>query len=116
MVTYGAGDGSTTFNLPGSKGKVPVGYNSSETEFNALGKTGGEKTHTLTIAEMPSHNHPQNVSANPNTGGPGIRRDWDEDATGLSIYAQGISTNNTGGGEAHNNLPPYFVTNYIIKT
>jgi microcystin-dependent protein len=112
-TTYGAGDGSTTFNLPGSKGKVPVGYNSSETEFNALGKTGGEKTHTLTIAEMPSHSHSKTVIPRDTqwvapTGG------WNYSYTDGATYTQ--YTDDTGGGGAHNNLQPYFVINYIIKT
>ena len=59
-TTYGAGDGSTTFNVPNLKGRVPVGLDSAQTEFDALGETGGAKTHTLTSAEMPSHTHVQN--------------------------------------------------------
>ena len=56
-TTYGAGNGSTTFNLPNLKGKVPVGRDSSDTSFDVLGETGGEKTHQLTVNEMPSHAH-----------------------------------------------------------
>jgi microcystin-dependent protein len=58
-TTYGAGDGSTTFGLPNMKGRIPVGFDSAQTEFDALGETGGAKTHTLTSAEMPSHTHTQ---------------------------------------------------------
>jgi len=65
-TTYGSGDGSTTFNLPNLKGKVPVGRDASQTEFDTLGETGGAKTHTLTSAEMPSHQH--NVSAYAHSG------------------------------------------------
>lgn len=54
---YGTGDGSTTFNLPNLKGRVPVGTDAGQTEFATTGKTGGEKTHTLTSAEMPGHTH-----------------------------------------------------------
>jgi microcystin-dependent protein len=43
-TTYGAGDGTTTFNVPDMRGKVPVGYDSTQTEFNAIAKTGGQKT------------------------------------------------------------------------
>lgn len=56
-TTYGAGDGSTTFNLPNLKGRMPVGLDSAQTEFDARGKTGGAKTHTLSSSEMPSHTH-----------------------------------------------------------
>lgn len=56
-TTYGAGDGSTTFNLPNLKGRMPVGLDSSQAEFDTRGETGGAKTHTLTQSEMPSHTH-----------------------------------------------------------
>lgn len=54
---YGAGDGSTTFNLPNMQGRVPVGQDTSQPEFDSLGEIGGAKTHTLSVAEMPSHGH-----------------------------------------------------------
>lgn len=56
-TSYGSGDGTTTFGLPNLKGRVPVGRDSTQTEFDTLGETGGAKTHTLTTSEMPSHNH-----------------------------------------------------------
>ena len=43
--------------LPDLRGKVTVGKDSTDTDFNTLGKTGGEKTHTLTVSEMPKHSH-----------------------------------------------------------
>ena len=54
---YGVGDGSTTFNVPNLKGRAIVGRDASQTEFDVLGETGGEKTHVLTESEMPSHRH-----------------------------------------------------------
>lgn len=54
---YGTGNGSTTFNLPNFKGRVPVGVNATDTNFAALGQTGGESTHALTTAELAVHNH-----------------------------------------------------------
>ena len=54
---FGAGDGSTTFNLPDLRGRTCVGLNIDDTDFNTIGKTGGEKSHTLTIDELPSHDH-----------------------------------------------------------
>jgi microcystin-dependent protein len=60
-TTYGVGDGSTTFNLPNLKGKIPVGLDSTQTEFDALAETGGAKTHTLTTSEIPGHTHTTNI-------------------------------------------------------
>lgn len=110
---YGAGDGSTTFNLPNLKGRVPVGYDSSQTAFDALGETGGEKTHTLTINEMPNHNH--GISSNRNiyyssTGTVGLAN---SPAYGAGIDAEASVPQ--GGNAAHNNLQPYIVVNYIIR-
>lgn len=105
-VAYGAGDGSSTFNLPDLKGKIPVGKNAAETEFDTLGEAGGAKTHTLTEVEMPAHTHNQNTGDG--TGSRGCTNDGDSSYTGLV-------TGSTGGGGAHNNLPPYLTINYIIK-
>lgn len=56
-TTFGAGDGSTTFALPNLKGRVVVGVDAGQTEFDTLGETGGAKTHTLTSTEIPAHTH-----------------------------------------------------------
>ena len=56
-TTYGAGDGTTTFNVPNLQGRIPVGKDSTQTEFDALAETGGSKTSTLTTANLPSHLH-----------------------------------------------------------
>lgn len=102
---YGAGDGSTTFNLPDKRIRVSVPMKADDDTFNKLGKTGGEKTHKLTISEMPSHNHGVSIVSASNVWGPN--------------YSNGIShkesTKNVGGDQAHNNLQPYLVCNYIIK-
>ena len=110
-TAYGVGDSSTTFNVPNLKGKIPVGYNSAETEFDALGETGGEKTHTLTEAELASHAHVQGDSQKAAEAGSG---------SGNSLIADNsvggpVSTATAGSGTAHNNLQPYVVANYIIK-
>ena len=109
-TSYGSGDGSTTFNLPNLKGKVPVGYNSSETEFDTMGETGGEKKHTLTIQEMPSHKHNINYAPPSSSGGQGNAYVYGtkEDDNNAMILA-------TGGDQPHNNLQPYQVVCYIIK-
>lgn len=115
---YGSGDGNTTFNLPNIKGKTTVGLDIDDTDFNELGKTGGEKTHTLTENEIP----PMDVHMTQHTwfdrggleaGGAVNRKVVAGGGTGGSPEFV-IGTVN-GGGQAHNNLQPYIVSNYIIK-
>ena len=126
-TTYGAGDGSSTFNLPNFKGRVPVGLDTSQTEFNSLNKRGGEKTHTLTINETPNHSHytvgagvtanTGNVDSNHPIATYAINAASDlpysfRNSTGNAISGK---TSNVGGGQAHNILQPYITVNYIIK-
>jgi len=104
---YGAGNGTTTFNLPNLKGRIPVGLDGSITDFNDRGKTGGEKTHTLTLAETPAHTHavPLSSGGAPTSGVSGA---------GQSVFGS-MDTDSKGGGGAHENMPPYLIVNYIIK-
>lgn len=116
-TTYGSGDGSTTFNLPNYKGKVGVGYNSSETEFNTLGKTGGEKTHTLSGSEIPQHSHQMPMQAGNDTIERQYNASWLDNQKGNQgdVNPTGIRTSVYGGNQPHNNLQPYIVQTYIIK-
>ena len=98
---------------PNLKGRVPVGRDAAQTEFDALGETGGAKTHTLTTAEMPAHTHEQVMTTQNFVGGVyGPARGEDE----AGPTASGHQTASTGGGGAHNNLQPYLAINFIIKT
>ena len=115
--TYGDGDGSTTFALPDLRGRTTIGLdkmggNSADRVVNAvadtLGGGSGEEMHQLTVDEMPSHNH--SISGATNTSGSPMN---------ITMMAIGInqtkSTNETGGNQLHNNMPPYLAINYIIK-
>lgn len=102
-------------------GKVLVGLDTTDTDFNAIGKTGGEKTHTLTVNEMPAHSHKLNGNTNvvfdDNDTYPYLfasaKRGY---ANGSSVVFGGNylinDTTTIGGGQAHNNLQPYQVVAY----
>jgi len=116
-TSFGVGDGSTTFNIPNKKGKIGVGYDSTQTEFNALGKIGGEKTHLLTDGEsgLPTHFHYlSNIVINSEgstvVGSGGTPALYGGGASNATMTNSGVNASS-----AHNNLQPYIVLNYIIK-
>jgi microcystin-dependent protein len=190
---YGPGNGTTTANLPPRQGRVGIGRDPSQAEFDTVGETGGAKSHTLTVAQTPAHGHVQNAhghtqdahghtqSAHGHTqnahGHTQDSHNHDQNShvhnvsafrsgsggsvqVGLSTFnsvlgsanvgsiiaaniaatatnqnatatnqnstpaiqnatatnQNATATNqNTGGGESHPQLPPYLVSNYIIK-
>lgn len=89
-------------------GKVLVGYDNNDTDFNTIGKTGGEKTHTLIIDEMPSHNHDIKYASNDT----GFGDNYFTAGKKSSYSTSSVPINNAGGGQAHNNLQPYQVVAY----
>lgn len=89
------------------EGRVIVSQNSSDSQFDGLNETGGAKTHTLTINEMPSHNH-GGIFPSGASGGFSQAFDVDNPGTGADLGSQKFTTY-TGGGQAHNNLQPYIV-------
>lgn len=110
-ITYGTGDGFTTFNLPNLQGKIPVGKDKDDTDFDTLGNTGGEKEHTLTINEMPNHSHKLQLRSYESASGTG---QWHATYNGNESQSN-VGSWETGGSQAHNILQPYIVQNYIIK-
>jgi len=103
-------------------GRVPVGVDTSQTEFSTVEKTGGAKTHTLTVAQMPSHTHSGssgNAEGNQgfyNTfnGRVGYAVELTYKPNGGANIGESTETLATGGGGAHNNLQPY-ITCYLWK-
>ena len=92
-------------------GKVLVGIDSTDTDFNTIGKTSGEKSVKLTVAQMPKHTHNLKTGARTNA--------WTEPNYAISYQYQAASTinsaegmENTGGNQPHNNLQPYQVVAY----
>lgn len=111
-TSYGSGDGSSTFNLPDYRDKFALGAGGDVD----LAEIGGEKEVTLTIDEMPAHTHPvkdrvYNVQFGRNDGGNGSRNPIG--GTGLSHGV--VEASSVGGGQAHNNMPPFIAMNFIIK-
>lgn len=105
---YGGAGGM--FALPDHRGRVGVGYNHTNSDFNQLGKLGGSSTHTLTVNEMPRHDH--YINGGWGAGGMGtgsFRVDANNPRT------RWTNTGHTGGNQPHNNLQPYITINFIIK-
>lgn len=142
-TTYGVGDGSTTFNLPDKTGRVSAMKESSATRLTSsyfgasgatMGATGGLESHTLTTAQLASHTHvntltdpghAHNITGTSNqvagtTGNP-TYDDLQPRSGSVSGHVQtsttGVTITNAaaGSGNAHNNVQPTIICNYIIR-
>lgn len=123
--------------MPDTRGKVSVGYSSIDTDFDAIGETGGAKTHTLTKAQLPAdtitidppltsvthHDAGQMITYTgtgvvglPGSGSISVQANsglnafdtWDVD---IAPFQSG----NLGSGQAHNNVQPYVTFLKIVK-
>jgi microcystin-dependent protein len=131
-ITYGGGDGITTFNLPDARGRVILGAgDGSGLTSRSVGQRLGEEAHALTVAEMPAHSHsgqtggvnihatsdPRAMDYGPN----GSDRGFNFSSYSLSggnffnEHQHPVTTVAVGGSGAHNTIPPSLVLNWIIK-
>ena len=85
-------------------GRVMVGLDATDSDFDTAQETGGAKTHTLTIDEIPAHTHTSTLRGN------GENEEVDFPSAGDSTNpGRTMTTDATGGGSAHNNVQPYVV-------
>ena len=137
---FGTGDGSTTFNLPDMRGRVPFGADAMggsnagrlstlDLTGNYLGGVGGHESHALTIAELPAHTHANSLTdpghthtITVNTSGSGSNSVTQGQSGGSPITANSTSTTgititnaSIGSGTAHAILPPAIICNYIMR-
>jgi microcystin-dependent protein len=142
VIGYTYGGSGANFTVPNLQGRIPIGAGSI-TDVNAnsqtftLAGTGGELSHRLTTPEMPSHTHVQNAhthtqDAHSHSGVPiignvsvpqgsyyGVLGSYGQKNTDNATATNQNTTatnQNTGGDGYHNNIQPYLVVNYIIKT
>jgi microcystin-dependent protein len=113
-TTYG-GDGVTTFNLPDLQGRIPIHQGNGF----VIGQKAGEENHTLTLNEIPSHNHSVGAATAASMngvggavyGGGGVAAY--KGATAATMNA-GVVQNNSGG-QPHDNMMPFAVVSFIIS-
>jgi len=117
-TSYG-GDGQSTFALPDLRGRVPLHFGNGFT----LAETGGVEEVTLTVQQIPSHNHPyiaSTAAANSNSAANQVLAQ----STQRAVYYEASTTTNlapnsisppVGGSQPHTNFQPYLCINFIIS-
>jgi microcystin-dependent protein len=121
-TTYG-GDGQSTFAVPDLRGRMPMHMGTSGGTTYVIGEMAGVESVTLTTGQIPSHTHTPQVSASGDAFEPAGRtwsrsgagdRQYSSNTTGLvALHPQTVGA--TGGGQPHDNMSPFLVTNFIIS-
>jgi microcystin-dependent protein len=116
-TTFGAGDGTTTFNLPDYRNRMPYGADAV-----VVGATGGSAdsivvshTHTATVTD-PGHLHTYSSPVSPGAGGTGALGTQATANTSTATTGITVANSTTGASGTGANLPPYLGINFIIKT
>lgn len=121
-TTFG-GDGRVTFALPDLRGRVPIhAGNGPGLSSRTIGQQGGIESVILNMTQIPSHNHPTSINVSNQAGEEGNASGqflanhanaFNEDGTS-GQFLGGVVNNNTGGSQAHTNIQPFTVVNYVI--
>ena len=119
-ITYG-GDGKKTFALPDLKGRAPISQGQGKgLSMYGLGKAGGESAVSLSVPQIPTHNHLAKGTNTPATNSSPANGVWAR-SSGTNLYADNpkepLNANallSAGNSQPHNNMQPYLGINFII--
>jgi microcystin-dependent protein len=121
-IGYTYGGSGNNFNVPDLRGRVAVGTGTGAgLTTRTLGNTAGEESHQLSVGEMPSHTHSTNSTGTrglvTTTGNNTASSGLDSTAGEPDLYVSPVqlTIDSTGSSNAHNNMQPYIVLNYLIK-
>jgi microcystin-dependent protein len=114
-TVYG-GNGQTNFALPDFRARIPM----HESEFHSRGERSGQETHTLTLLELGAHAHRASCSSAAGTKPTPANNFWANvtvkpySSNEVDASMSAATTTAAGGGQAHDNMPPTLVLNFII--
>lgn len=118
-TTYG-GDGVTNFALPDLRSRIPIHKGNFEGNVYQIGQKVGAEMVTLNVQQIPAHTHALQAGVNGEYNAPAGHvwaswpgRQYTDASTGLQPLSGG-ALSVSGGGQPHNNMPPFLVVNFII--